>query len=229
MSITEAYLLVERPSIAHKGYIEENQSAQRWADNYPRFREVLRFLNPEQYRGISRNPLSAFSVTDIDTLRKSDLAKVDGNTAARLRMLEFPDRFPEYFDIDHILLRSLEQAVEIYSLLEPIQKDKYEIIHASLNAASIESNTLGFDIGYWGGDFSIICDCVIRPEWHGPSWEDLPAVAEQVKKLNSNLLFENFAEAESYKKFYKSHDWAETECGDEFAIIRINECALPTY
>jgi len=144
-------------------------------------------------------------------------------------MLEFLNCLPEYADIDYILLRSLEQAFEIHSLLDLDQKDKYEIIRVSLNAFSTESNTLGFDIGCWGGDFSIICDCVIRPEWHGPSWQDLPAVAEYVKRLNPNLLFENFAEAESYKKFYKSHRWAETEWEDEFAIIRIDECTLSSH
>jgi hypothetical protein len=127
-------------------------------------------------------------------------------------------------EYDTSMLENLAQANEIFDLLDEDKRDDYEIIKINRNSAKENQNTLGYDIGIWGNDYSIICDCSLMPEWHLPAWEDVPELANKLVNLNSNMLFSRKNEAEEFLKYYSSKDWAEK---GTFYIIRVDACEHP--
>jgi hypothetical protein len=229
MKYNEAYLIVEVPAVRQKNYLEFCHKGGRAAE-VERLRQSLSFLNPIAYRGISRNPLSAFPIADIAVLQKSNYHGVDINPTAKLKMLELQGNPPAIDDpdFDSSMLLSIEQAIEVNSVLDSDKRNNYEIIKISRQSKSRINSTLGYEIGYWGGDFfSLICDSAIWPMWHGPSWSDVPELAQQLKVLNKYLLFDDFNQAVAFRKWYKTKEWAETEFDEgEFCIIRVDECSV---
>ena len=103
--------------------------------------------------------------------------------------------------------------------------DDYEIVF--VKAADTETDIpkgykfAGFDISYsridLQGMFSIICDCLFIPMWHGCD-ENGTAFMEFFNKLNKNGLFNDRNTAFEYLKYYNSFDWAET---GNYAIYEI--------
>jgi hypothetical protein len=123
--------------------------------------------------------------------------------------------------IDEDLLPSVEDAQNVLSLVDnPIQ---WEIIHVTKADDIPASNTLGYDIGYWGGDhFSLIADSIIAPHWHPPALDDLDELAQKLSCLNESLLFRSGEDARRFREYYKSKLWAATEVGEEFCIICVD-------
>ena len=132
------------------------------------------------------------------------------------------------FEIDDDLFNSKEQALEVYKLLDsPVN---YEIIYVQRHKYSKSSRTLGFDIGFWGGDhFSLIADTIIVPTWHVPIPKDYKELANRLTVLNDNLLFNSVQDAEDFRNYYKTKDWAETESeAGEFCVIQVDLVKVPT-
>jgi hypothetical protein len=180
-------------------------------------RAVFNFLNPENYRGIDREPLSPV-----------DEDKKEQEIIASTRFLELMnDRREEWFLLDDAfehnteLINTMEQAGEIVKYLQASQQ--YEIIEIARDEFGSSFPILGFDVGYWAGDhFSLIGDSVVKPKWHSPDPKDWDELKSYTVKLNSNLLFNSVDEALEFKNFYISKEWAETESSPgEFCIIQV--------
>lgn len=226
MESNEAYYIVQKPDVAYREYLEWAKR-QGWRRNIERLRRGTPHINPGAYRGISRHPLEAFPIPDLDKMRKEyrGISDVDVNTAARLKMYEFRSKRFEgqpYTEenTDDSALESLEQANEVFHLLDEDQRGKCEIIRTGGDPL-FRPSTVGYDLGNRIGSYSIICDCSIMPMWHPPEWEDLSELAKKLETLNPNMLFSRVYEAEEFISYYQSRDWAEK---DEFDIIRVDVC-----
>ena len=102
--------------------------------------------------------------------------------------------------------------------------EEYEIIHTRLagttGAFPENYELLGYDVSYiveHEGAFSIICDCLFLPQWHGCD-EDGTLFREDYEKLNENGLFSSWDDAYAYLVKYRNEDWSEM--GD-FAIYEV--------
>ncbi len=212
------YAIVMKPNILLTRYLRVHVTEKNRKRYISELRDALHFLNPASYRGISRDHLWAYPSRDKKFFKDFG----PENQKARLRMLDFVENYL-YPEFDNGLLGSLEQALELYNLLD--KKDHFEIVILARESFTETDKTLGYDIGYWGGDhFSIICDSAIMPMWHPPHPKDFGGLAERFKKLNRHLLFENESDARDFREYYKSFDWAEKEMHDgQFCIIQVTE------
>ena len=194
-------------------------------------RDAVPFINPYSYKGISREPLSAWSPDDERFIREHPESRSDleNEVAAKKCFLELNGEDREEWDFDENkqywnpeLISTLNQAKEIYSCL--IAQKDYEIIEASSEPYSNDFVPIGFDVGYWGGNhFSIICDTVIMPRWHPPIPDDLAELAKQLEKINQYVLFQTVADAAEFRRWYMSKKWAEKEMDTgEFCIIQLS-------
>lgn len=197
------------------------------AKNLPHLRNLraaIRFLDPDKYRGISRDPLQPYPSLDpevIQTFADTGM-EMRNDEKARWRFRELvgdPDQLADDDDI----LADLRFARELLELVD--RPSDYEIIRVRKVDFERSPETLGFDIGYWGGDhFSLIADSCVTPTWHPPQPEAFVELSERLRHLNQNLLFETTVEAESFKRWYKTQPWAEIESdAGEFSIIQVDE------
>ncbi len=143
------------------------------------------------------------------------------NQRARWRFREIIGEDNPGEDYDEDMLPNLTVAQEVYLLLD--DPDEYEIVIMSREPLGTDIRSLGFDIGYWGGDhFSLICDSVIMPVWHPPDPTDFNELADKLKGVNEHVLFQTCAEAEKFRSYYMTKRWAESETvPGEFCIIQI--------
>lgn len=102
--------------------------------------------------------------------------------------------------------------------------EEYEIIHTRLagTTGALPDNYefLGYDVSYTvdaDGAFSIICDCLFLPQWHGCD-EQGTLFMEDYEKLNENGLFSNWDDAYAYLVKYRNEDWSEI---GQFAIYEV--------
>ena len=188
--------------------------------------DTLKPLPRTAYRGISRFPLQCLPSRDPQILRGFEDSGCDIQTdfCARLRFLELlGDDIPE--DLDDDLLPDYSAALEVFSLLQ--SREDYEIVQVQRAPFPCDTNCLGFDIGYWGGDhYSIICDSAVRPCWHPPQPECFDELARALSLVNEHFLFSTIEDAEQFRAYYRTQYWAETEFNDEFCIIQLS---LPTH
>ena len=197
------YLLVQRPEIAFATY-ERSEFAVENRALLDELRAALPLIEPAAYRGVSRTPIDAEQLTSLRTAC---------NGVAPAGAIGDDD-----------VIETLELASFLRGLMP--YPDTLEVIYVESGELTETHETLGFDIGYWGGDhFSLIADVAVTPLWHPPSPEAFEAVAEHLLTLNERVLFPDHAEAARYREFYRSQDWAETEFDEaEFRIMRV---ALP--
>ena len=113
------------------------------------------------------------------------------------------------------LFEKIEEVTEVYELIDDL-KD-YEIISVSYDKER-NDNFLGFDVGFWQSEYSIISDTVIAPLWHPPILDDFEDLIEQLKNVNKNCLFDEYDDALKYLQLYKNKSWGEE---GEFEIINI--------
>ena len=175
-------------------------------------RNELRFIDPTKYRGMSRAPLEPYLGPIIERHRRERGEDVSNLNARK--------RFAELVGADNgPLIPDLETSHELLSRLD--KPDLWEIIGIAQGALDPTSNTLGFDLGWWGGEFySLIADCAVAPAWHGPPLERLHEVAQHLSSLNEHVLFRGAADALEFLSYYEGQVWAET---DNFVPVRIEE------
>jgi hypothetical protein len=230
---TSGLMLVRKPEklvLAH-----EADFIRRGVQEYLRsLRNALDFIDPKDYRGISREPLEAWSHSDEDHIKRGVKTLIDlrRDEAARRKFLELNgvDRY-DLSLYDHEDDHNLE-LIQDLSIAEELQKlvdspEDFEIIEVARGNFGTKYKFLGFDIGYWGGDhFSIICDSAVMPKWHSPDPEYFDELSKELHSLNLNehLLFSKPKDAENYRKYYRSQPWAEGEHPrGEFCIIQVAE------
>ena len=206
------YLILEKPEEVLRKY-EERISIQNYIEEYRKFRNTFSDFNPNEYLGVSRNPLFA----------------VSQNLQSEYKEIQEPDA-QDYLSVleeqnlsSDDLIFDYNEAIKTYTKI--VNKNRYDIIQDRKDTFEDNNNILGFDIGYWNGDhFSLIADTIVIPTWHGPLEDDYNELKNKLKVLNKNLLFKTFKEAEDFKKYYKSKSWAETEdIEGEFCIIQVQK------
>lgn len=220
---TSGYAIVRMPTGLISAY-DESMLTHKAAQWFHELCEKLKPLPRSAYRGTSRFPLMPFPSTDPEVIRSFEYSGCDMRTeqAARRRFIEIlGSDVPEDFDDD--LLAEQPAAREVFSLL--VCPKEYEIVQVAREPFIENANTLGFDIGYWGGDhYSIICDSAVRPHWHPPQPECFDDLARQLKMVNESFLFPSAETAAAFRSWYRTQDWAETEFRtDEFCIIQVNK------
>lgn len=193
----------------------------------PWVERMLRIFPPEEraaYRGVFRRPLMPFS--DEGPFSDDMYRNPQGLQAARMLFRDFQagDRHEQgkVGDADNDLLDSPVKAQQVYQLLD--SDSEYEICLLRRDAFAVNSQTLGFDIGYWGGDhFSLIADSYVVPAWRPPPPQEADTLADRLADLNQHLLFASADEAAGFRDFYRSCGWAERErYPGEFEIIQID-------
>lgn len=211
----QRYLIVLKQTVnierfEHSDFVRGNQ------DLYLKLRQSFSRFDHKRYRGISREPLDGYLSADEG---KPDGVKV--NRDARSRLSEIVSQTtPEYYD--DCFIETIEDAESIYKMLD--DQINWEIIGIRRDTFLNNPGTLGFDVGYWGGDhFSLIADTIVTPQWHPPDFEDSAELASQLSGLNEHLLFPTASAAAEFKAYYKSKSWAETEDKEgEFCIVQVN-------
>lgn len=71
-------------------------------------------------------------------------------------------------------------ALEALSLLDA--PADWEVVALSSPSAPRSPRTLGYDIGWPDGFYSIVADAIISPMWHGVSEEDLDELATRLRR-----------------------------------------------
>lgn len=209
----QGYMIVLRPRISFNRYCGSDFKKKNQV-SVDKLRDTLYFIKPENYAGTGRGDLFAwpFSIDNDGVLQDySDLdppATVQRNTEAK-KLLAIYENKNRSTDNDSLHLHSLDEARQVFALLE--DREEYEIIEIKENEAIVNERTLGFDVGYLGGDFSAIADTAITPTWCPPDFADMDDVIGQLKKLNDDCLFNSLEEAKAYRQLYLSKQWADKE------------------
>lgn len=222
MEQKRGYALLKKPSLLLNQY-ETNWFAQEHIQTLHELRNAISFVKPSHYRGISREPLSPLLSLNAEILKAFEETGGDmhSNQHARWRFREIIGKDTPVEDYDEDILPNLTVAQEVYTLLD--NSDEYEIVVVAREPLEANIKSLGFDIGYWGGDhFSLICDSIIMPVWHPPDPADFNELGEKLQGLNEHVLFQTWAEAEKFRSYYVTKPWAEMETAPgQFCIIQI--------
>jgi len=190
------------------------------------------FPQRSSYRGIFRLPLIAWPSSDSPSAGAAT-ERDQTNRSARQLVRRFKEQAPrteDYLkDDDDNLLDSIDQAQQVFALLE--RAEDYEICLLRRERFEISPNTLGFDVGYWGGDhFSLVADSYVVPAWRPPPPQDQDEVKSLLSVLNKQMLFDSAAEARVFLDFYRSKAWAEKERYEgEFQIIQVDHVPAAVY
>ena len=187
-----------------------------------RMLEVFPAEERAAYRGVFRRPIMPLSA---DGPFSDDMYRnPTGMKAARMLFRDFLDvgRSEQNEDHDKDLLDSIAEAQQVFALLD--RESEFEICRLRREPFDVNGQTLGFDVGYWGGDhFSLIADSYVIPSWRPPPPHEAPEVAARLADLNSHLLFATGDEAAQYRDFYRRRGWGERErYPGEFEIIQID-------
>jgi hypothetical protein len=223
MEQKRGYALLRMSSLLLSDYDEANWLTQEGIQYLRDLRNAVSFVLPSRYRGISRDPLCPFPTLDTEIIKAFEETGGDmqSNQRARWRFREIICEDTPFEDYDEDVLPNLAAAQEVYALLD--DSDEYEIVIVAREPLESDIRLLGFDIGYWGGDhFSLICDSIIMPMWHPPDPADFDELAGKLRGLNEHVLFQTWREAESFRNYYMTKPWAETESvSGEFCIIQV--------
>jgi len=210
---------------------EKTEVSQDKAEYLARIRNAVSFVNPAKYRGVARGAVEPWSSTDEKLLQRGGSALMDlrVNEKARRRFLEVNgedrdqwDYYGEGWDYNKALVADLRIMKELRAYLDA--PDEYEIIEVARDACETDWELFGFDVGYWrSGNFSLICDSIVMPRWHPPLEDDLPGLAELLRSLNEHVLFSTVKDAQKFRDYYRTRDWAESEdLVGEFCIIQVS-------
>jgi len=161
---------------------------------------------------------------DANLIRSFELSEIDmrSDAKARERFYDLVGPVEDAEDFDDDLLPTLGSAREVYGLTD--DPSSHEIIRLDRCDQGSNPKTLGFDVGYWGGDhFSLVCDVWVMPCWHPPAQSDSVALAEFARRLNAHVLFSSAQDAATFRKWYITREWAEQENHEgQFVIIRVD-------
>jgi hypothetical protein len=222
---TQGYAVVLTALAASREY-DASEFTRDNNDILRKLRSSLVEIKPAAYRGISRNPLSAYpelSTSEIDDLERRGV-DVRSNERARALLRQVAVLLHEDDPMEPFLITSREDARRVHGLLDDPQD--YEIVSLYRDLRLAEEAIFGFDIGYWGGDhFSLICDTAVAPRWHPPDPSDWTELGERLRALNQHMLFSSPADANAFLAYYRTKSWAETESEPgEFCIIGVGAC-----
>jgi hypothetical protein len=221
----EGYFIVLKPKYVIERF-ENNERIQQYFEKIQQIRKVYSTINPKNYRGISREQLKPYACFEKSYLKQQEERDITDCGLARLRMGEIQkDLDLEWGGITEKLLRNCDNAKEILSLI----KDNlfFEIIYVRRAPFSVNENTLGFDIGYFKSEFSIIADIAVIPQWHPSNPADDSDILTYFEDLNENVLFKNLESAHRFLEYYRTRPWAETEYYKvDFYVIQVDEVML---
>ena len=223
MSQDQGYMIVLKPGRLLERFDQE-MTARGKGVGLRKRRQAFAHLEPERYRGLGRDRLEPDVSLDqsiVDIIAKVDRV-IPTNVAARRRYREILGENRDREDNDWELLESLEVAKEVMSLTD--DPSEWDVIHVTRGPGNWSERTLGYDIGFWGGDLrSLIADVIVIPLYHPPPAQDFDEVADALSRLNDNLLFDSPRDAEEYCTYYRSKPWSEGEEPDyKFVVIRVN-------
>ncbi len=226
---TRGFMLVRKPEKLYSVYkaIHFQQQDQEY---FKKLRAALSFIDPKNYRGISREPLKPWTRIDEDLLREEKPTLIDlrRDEVARRKFLDINgedrddwDSYVEGWDYNQALTQDLSIAEELQKIVD--LPEDFEIIEVARDTFGTEYSFLGFDIGYWSGDyFSLICDSMVMPQWHFPASESFKELEKFARCLSEHVLFPNIDDAEKFRKYYRSQAWAEEEYPmGEFCVIQV--------
>jgi hypothetical protein len=219
---SRGFMIVKKITDVLAEFNGRDMSAEQ-KEQIQKIRIAFSSINSSCYRGIYRDPLSAWT----DANEKDPLAATDEQCARKkFRTINGIDRSSwnviataEYYNIE--LIDTLEDAREIFSRLE--HPEQYEIVEVSCDGAGCEYQLLGYDIACWGGDhLSLVCDTAVMPQWHPPHETDLEELKKELSVLNEHLLFPTKESALRFRAYYLQKPWAEKETfTGQFCAIRI--------
>ncbi len=218
-NIMRAFALMRHARDLEAAYRSRSRPMWEPASSYLHaVRSALGAVPATSYRGIGRYPFTEYAEPDLGWSGERSQHIADPEPYARellLRLLgpeDYETPYPRAF------LALPQHAREVYSALAA--PERYEIVELC-KAPDRPRDLLGFDIGYWGGgNYSILCDTAIWPEWHPAPPDSIAALSEAMGQLNRNALFPNPEQAERFLEWYRQQPWAESE-PSEFSIIAV--------
>ena len=220
----KGHIIILRPDLDLNKY-EKLEFVQKNKAHLTTLRQMLSFIKPEKYRGTGREHFepAPFWVDDNGILQdwQDSNPEVYTNSDAKKQLAIYQDRNTPTDTLDDLCFYSLDEVKSVYDLIE--NKADYEILEILENEVETTDKTIGFDIGYIGGDFfSAIADAAIKPMWHPPDFDDMSDIKEQLKLLNDNCLFDNFENAKTYRELYLTKEWGEKEMHEgQITILQI--------
>jgi hypothetical protein len=156
----QGFLILQKPEITIKNY-ELHLPKNVLANEYKVFRISFPNINPNNYLGISRNPL-----LPVPEELRSEFHNIIEPDAQF-----FMDTLREKEEYNPELILEFDNVVKVFEKI--INKKEFEIIMVRRYFYESNDNILGYDVGYWAGDhYSIIADTIITPTWHGPPEKD---------------------------------------------------------
>jgi hypothetical protein len=216
------FALMKLPQVLDRAY-EGSPMAREHRDQLQHLRQTFNTVEPAAYRGVERWALSESPQPDPGW---SQTAPRPADEKASQRFLEILGGDHECDHYPCSLIPTLTTAQELMRAVD--HPEEYEIVRLSRDAFS-GGPMLGFDVGYWGGgNYSILCDSLIWPMWHGPPPEAFEDLARHIACLNTHMLFPDRQSAERFRSFYLTQSWAETEdVPGEFCVIGIDAVERP--
>lgn len=203
------FLIVLKPEFALREY-ETREIYKRNQKIISENRDNFQKFDITKYRGTSRFPLDSYVEKERKVIErfKQNGIDINANEEAKIWMnYAIPD--PEGVYYNHTVLHNYDDVMEIYEMLE--RPAEWEVIHIRRKEYNVNNHTLGFDIGFGGGKFSLIADTIITPMWHPVVDEDCDEVKGELLMLNDHLLFDTPEQAKMFREYYKSKPWAETD------------------
>ena len=217
------HTIILRPDVDQKNF-EALDHFQKHKSDYEQLRAKFNFINPLNYRGTGRehfdgNPFY-FDNGVLHSYPHSNIQTFDNIEARKLFALVEETNTPKE-TLDDLPFYSLKEMQKVFELIN--NKQDYEILEISEHKEIVSTKTLGFDIGYIGGDFfSAIADVAIKPMWHPPNFDDMEDIQQQLTRLNKFCLFDTYEQASLYRQIYLTKEWGEKEMTDgQITIIQI--------
>ncbi len=222
MAVQDSGCLIVMRAEAMLGVYSQQRIARERSDVLRQLRKALGFLDPAAYRGMGRWPLDPYPSLDpaiVRAFRETGI-DMDSDRTARIRFCELVGEAPPD-DYEERLLPTVHEAREVTALLDT--PSDWEIVHVAVAPLERTAKTLGYDLGWWSGEFySLIADSAVTPTWHPPDPDDFSELADKLRVLNEHLLFEAAEDALGFKSYYKTKRWAETEDYEgAFKVVRI--------
>ena len=215
MTHHSGHIIILRPDLDQLKF-ESLDHFQKHKDYYNKLREHFSFINPNNYRGTGRTHFDGnpFYIDKGVLLSWPDTnTNSFDNLEARKLFAKYEDSNTPIDTLDDLTFYSLQEMQDVFELIG--NKRDYEILRISENKKTVSSKTIGFDIGYIGGDFfSAIADVAIKPLWHPPDFDDMEDIVQHLKCLNQFCLFDTYEKAKAYRKTYLSKAWGEKEMSE---------------
>ncbi len=216
------YALMQNAEVLESAWLRSPQ----YGRNAARFEEIRAksgLAKPGAYRGVERFPFTEWPERG-PGWQGAAVIDPDPEPTARALLLEALGHDTYEMAEPRAVLSQLGQAAAVLRAIR--EPGGFELVELTTGDDAC-TDSLGFDVGYWGGgNFSILCDVAIWPTWHPPSDDALERIASFVAQLNDSLLFPSRDPAQRYRDWYAGQSWAEDH-PEDFEIIEVG-CLAPT-